>query len=524
MLLSPPWLSKDNLVFGCEILTVSFIAYLFGLVIYNRWFHPLKNIPGPFWASITSLWYCRAVRCGRGQDYQLPIHKKYGSFVRLTPNLVQISDPAAIETIYGPKHEFIKGDFYQGFNPKISTRQDNFTEPNEAAHARRRRTVAPLYTQAAVLEYEPCVDRCIALFYQRMEEFAASNAVIDMSIWLRKYTFDIIGEIFYGREGGFGFIRDNIDYNNWCHLMDVMPNPVAAISYVPYGLRNLYFMFQMLYPDTRAGAKGFFTVIDQSHAAVKQRLDDMAAGKPVNRHDVLSKLLDIAASNEKQNKDNNFDFGILDVTTEIWAMIWAGSDTTSIALCSIFYYLHKNPSTLAKLLAEIDAAFADGTLKTPVRFNDAIKLPYLHAVVREGMRIHGSLGTGLPRIVPPGGVEICGFYFPGGTEVTMNANAVQFDKGVFGEDSESFVPERWIRDGERAAANMERHMLQFGHGKRICIGRHITNTEMYKLLPTVLRDFEFELVGSKEWETWQGWFHQPKNINVRVKRRRATKP
>ncbi|KAL2422579.1 hypothetical protein ABEF91_004830 [Exophiala dermatitidis] len=135
------------------------------------------------------------------------------------------------------------------------------------------------------------------------------------------------------------------------------------------------------------------------------------------------------------------------------------------------------------------------------------------------MRIHGSLGTGLPRVVPPGGVEICGRYFAGGTEVIMNSNAVQFDKAVFGHDSESFVPERWLRDGERAAAHMERHTLQFGYGKRICIGRHITNTEMYKLLPTILHDFEFELVGNREWEVWRGWFHQPKNVNVRVTRR-----
>ncbi|EHY53724.1 hypothetical protein HRR83_003937 [Exophiala dermatitidis] len=512
MLLTHLW-SKDLTTLVGEVAAASFLVYLLGLFIYNRYFHPLKDFPGPFWASVTSLWYCRAVRCGRGDDYQLPIHKKYGTFVRLAPNLVQISDPAAIETIYGPKHEFVKGDFYLGFNPKISKRQDNFTEANEAAHTRRRRTVAHLYTQAAVLEYEPCVDRCIALFYKRMEEFAASGAVTDMAVWLRKYTFDIIGEIFYGREGGFGFIRDNIDYNNWCHLMDVMPNPVAAISYVPYGLRNLYFMFQMLWPETRAGAKGFFTVIDQSHAAVKQRLDDIAAGKPVNRQDVLSKLLDIVSEGK------HADFGLLDVTTEIWTMIWAGSDTTSIALCSIFYHLHKNPATLAKLREEIDTAFADGTLKKPIRFNDAIKLPYLHAVVREAMRIHGSLGTGLPRVVPPGGVEICGRYFAGGTEVIMNSNAVQFDKAVFGHDSESFVPERWLRDGERAAAHMERHTLQFGYGKRICIGRHITNTEMYKLLPTILHDFEFELVGNREWEVWRGWFHQPKNVNVRVTRR-----
>ena len=47
---------------------------------------------------------------------------------------------------------------------------------------------------------------------------------------------------------------------------------------------------------------------------------------------------------------------------------------------------------------------------------------------------------------------------------------------------------------------------------------------MYKLLPTVLRDFEFELQTNKmpggEWRVWAGWFHQQKDVLVKVKRRR----
>lgn len=192
MLLSP-LVSHFDLATTLQALAVAWIVYVLGVIIYNRFFHPLRDIPGPFFASISSLWYFRAVRYARGQDHQLPIHKKYGSFVRITPNQVQISDPAAIETIYGPKYEFIKGEFYDAFDPKISIHRDGFTERHEAKHTRRRRIVAPLYTQAAVLEYEPCVDRCINLVYERMDQFAASGEVIDMSIWLRKYTFDIIG-------------------------------------------------------------------------------------------------------------------------------------------------------------------------------------------------------------------------------------------------------------------------------------------------------------------------------------------
>lgn len=112
----------------------------------------------------------------------------------------------------------------------------------------------------------------------------------------------------------------------------------------------------------------------------------------------------------------------------------------------------------------------------------------------------------------------------------MSQCAVHFDKGVFGEDAEEFVPERWLRDGAEKASVMERHILQFGYGPRICIGKHITMVEMYKLLPTILREFEFEGVGDgeegeegkglKEWKVWAGWFHQQKGVDVRVRRRR----
>lgn len=508
----------DNAVLASELLVAGAVAYVLAWAIYNRYFHPLKDFPGPFWASITPLWYFRAVRYGRGPDYQLPIHKKYGNIVRILPNQVQIMDATAVPIVYGSKYAFTKDEFYDTFITGISKRLDGYPERDEAKHSERRRMLAHIYTQAAVLEYEPCVDRIIALFYKQMEQFAATNEVFDMSLWLRKYTFDVVGEMFYGREGGFGFIRDNIDYNKWCFLMDIMPNPIAALSNIPWGFRNLYFMSEMIWPETREGAKGFSTTINQAHAAVKQRLDDMAAGRPYNPNDSLSKLIAIA-------HDEKNDFSILDATSEIWAIIWAGADTTYIALTAIFYFLHKHPATLAKLRAEIEEAFADGTLTYPVRYNDAIKLPYLHAVVLEAMRIHPSLGTGLPRLVPHPGVEISGHFFPGGTRVIMNQCAVHFDTAVFGADAEEFIPERWLRDndGGKNAAYMERHMMHFGYGKRICIGRHITNTEMYKVLPTVLRDFDFEPAldnhGKWEWEVWRGWFHQQKNVMVRAKRR-----
>lgn len=193
-------------------------------------------------------------------------------------------------------------------------------------------------------------------------------------------------------------------------------------------------------------------------------------------------------------------------------------------MTSIFYHLHKHPTKLEILLEEIDKAFDEGRLTYPIRFNDARKLPFLHAVVMESMRFHGSLGTGLPREVPAGGAELCGQKIPDGCEVITNSCAIHFDTRVFGEDAHEWIPERWLRD-EAFVSRMERLNIMFGQGPRICIGRQITNIEMYKLLPTILRDFKFDLL-VEEWKVSTTWFHNQRDVLCRVSKRRpgSTRP
>ncbi|GIZ49739.1 hypothetical protein CKM354_001276600 [Cercospora kikuchii] len=451
-------LDSTTIFEAIQIATASVIAYAVSRAIYNRYFHPYSRFPGPFLASISDVWYFWRVRHGLAGHNDLRLHAKYGPMVRITPGQIQISDPAAIETVYGPGNVFPKAEFYSGFDPSIGPRAGNFEERDEAKHSVRRRIVAPLYTQASILQFEPCVDRLIALFYEKMDFLVEEKAGFDMSAWLRKYTFDVVGEIFYGRQGGFGFIGDDIDYNNWCALMVTMPPLSSAITYISKPLRPMIFAAEMIYPSTRTGARGFFEVITQSHKAVKQRLQERATQQSKPKNDLLNRLLDLVNTSPDPKKH----WTELDVTAEIWTMIWAGSDTTAIALTSIFYHLHKNPTTLEKLRHEIDQAFAEGRLTYPLRFSACTKLPYLHAVVREAMRMHSSLGLGLPRVVPPGGETICGEFFPEGQGVIMNACVINFDKNIFGEDADQFIPERWTRSGVEKANEMERHMLQFG--------------------------------------------------------------
>ena len=155
----------------------------------------------------------------------------------------------------------------------------------------------------------------------------------------------------------------------------------------------------------------------------------------------------------------------------------AGADTTAIAIISVLYHLMRSPAAYKKLTAEIDAAVANGSLSTPVAYADAIKLPYLRACISEGMRLHPSTGFTMPRLVPAGGTTISGFYIPAGYRVGMNAAVVQYDKNVFGEDADTFNPDRWI---EGDAVRMEKTMLQFGAGTHTCIGKNVSCGSMWR--------------------------------------------
>jgi cytochrome P450 len=45
-------------------------------------------------------------------------------------------------------------------------------------------------------------------------------------------------------------------------------------------------------------------------------------------------------------------------------------------------------------------------------FKEAQNLPYLQAVIKEALRLHPASGLPLGRVVPKGGAEIAGYYFP----------------------------------------------------------------------------------------------------------------
>jgi hypothetical protein len=111
--------SSSQVTVAIELALGLLIALLVTRAIYDRFLHPLRKFNGPALASITSLWYWRSVRFAIAQNYQKPLHDKYGAFVRIAPDTIAISDATAISTIYGPKRKnepvFEKAEFCKSY-------------------------------------------------------------------------------------------------------------------------------------------------------------------------------------------------------------------------------------------------------------------------------------------------------------------------------------------------------------------------------------------------------------------------
>lgn len=127
----------------------------------------------------------------------------------------------------------------------------------------------------------------------------------------------------------------------------------------------------------------------------------------------------------------------------------------------------------------------------------------------------------------------------------MNAWVIHQNESVFGPDTASYRPERWLGDPARSS-EMDRNFLavsfldlptptyipsrprvnhcrscQFGAGARTCIGKNISLMEIGKLVPELVRRFDFELVDSKApLETQNVWFVKQTNVECRVRLRR----
>ncbi|KAJ8129015.1 hypothetical protein O1611_g4615 [Lasiodiplodia mahajangana] len=344
---------------------------------------------------------------------------------------------------------------------------------------------------------------------------SAAGTPVDMGHWLQCYAFDVIGEITYGRR--IGFLNLGVDIQGIMHAIE---NQLAYGTLV--GIYARFHRLAFAVVNFLAGKKGAGRefVVRLSRTRIVEEQEKRKVGHADNEDVVVAEPF-VSKFLAKHEQDPE-KFTMQHVMAGCTANLAAGSDTTGISLSAILYYLLRHPECLRKLRREITDFQEQGLLSDSFTFKETQQMPYLQAVIKETLRMHPATGLPMERVVPEGGATISGRFFPAGTIVGINSWVAHRNSQVFGADADEFNPERWlIDDGDKLAA-MNRQWIPFGMGSRTCIGRHISTLEISKLIPRIIRDFDFELSAATAgdlWDTQNHWFVKPRGFEVKVSRR-----
>ena len=145
-----------------------------------------------------------------------------------------------------------------------------------------------------------------------------------------------------------------------------------------------------------------------SREMVRNRIDHPVKNSRM-KDDLVSFML------RKGDDADNKGMTVLEVEATINDLLLAGSETSSTALAGIFNLLLRHPKELELLQNEVRKAFATESEITVAAVRD---LPYLGAVIEEGLRLAPPVPLGLLRQVAPEGQYVSGHWIPGGVSLS----------------------------------------------------------------------------------------------------------
>ncbi|KIX02572.1 uncharacterized protein Z518_08513 [Rhinocladiella mackenziei CBS 650.93] len=508
-------------VFGFVVLLLKLLSTAFA--------SPLRKFDGPFAAKFTDFWRLIDTYRGRCDITQTKLHRKYGPAVRIGPNIISLSDPGMIKTVFNVKAPWKKSHMYNPNDVMVNgVRVSNiFGTTNEEWHTKAVRPIRQLYTMTNVRDFESLLDPVIARFTRTLEErfMDGENAgkPFDASEWVNYFAWDAMSEMTFSKP--FGFITEGQDVGGFLSISERSLDYYASVSQVPV----LDFVFDKN-PVRRIGPPTFSWATDFAVQALGERLarravtaeeksESKKADGKKEAKDFLDCFLEAKVTHPDFVDDNQ-------VVNYLLINLLAGSDTTAISLGAIIYYTLKNPGVHKKLVDELHNA----TLSFPVAWSETLSLPYLKAVVRETLRIHSGVGLMLERIVPATGLTLPdGRYIPGGSVVGMNPWVVHRSEEYFGPNVDEFVPERWLpmageteEEFKKRETKMKEADLTFGHGTRICMGKNLSKLEADKVVATLFKYYDLALVDpNKPWTVKNSWFTYNKNINITIAKKKS---
>ncbi|KIN06778.1 hypothetical protein OIDMADRAFT_99334 [Oidiodendron maius Zn] len=460
--------------------------------IFNVLYHPLTAFPGPRGAALTA-WYktYQEVCLGRSWiDVLHDLHRQYGKVVRVGPNELHFSDPAAYHEIYNNSNRWDKeAGLYRSFGEDRSS----FGFLTYAESKQRKDIMAPLFSRRAIFELQDLVQTQVDRLCEILESNNAAEKSSDLFFGLRCFTMDTITSFCFAKS-----VNALAEPDFRAPILEAMEASLPAFvlfkhfSIIRRAVFGMPPWLSVLVSPQTAGLIRLQQVLGaQVTDVVKNPESLQGAPHRIIYHELLnpeaSKGLPLPSAGS--------------LYEEAQALLFGGSDITGNTLMLGTFHLLESPSLLKRMKEELLRAWP--ALDKPPRFEDLEKLPFLTAVIKESLRISPGVASPLLRVVPTTGATISGSYIPQNTVVGMSGCFVHNSEEIFKEPN-NFNPDRWL---EPNSASLERWLVAFSRGPRMCMGQNLAYCELYLAFAALFRRFDLELDGTSVADlTWRECF------------------
>ncbi|GAW24067.1 hypothetical protein ANO14919_136470 [Xylariales sp. No.14919] len=457
------------------------ISYLVCLVFYRLYLSPLSKFPGPKLAAASKWYEFYYDVILRGQfTFQIQrMHKKYGPIVRINPFELHVEDSSYWDELYTGHKEYER---YEWMSGRFGANTTTSSTVRSDLHAIRRAPLNPMFSKRSITKFEPVIKQKVELLSKRIASYTESGKTFALNNAFNAFSGDVIASYC------FGFCWDQLDsldfkdnfhsayeaVRKFAHLGLQFPSMFIVLGLSPSWViksvtPNIYKMFA-LQKDLKSKITN---IINGTDDAAQER----------DHPTIFSELLESDLPVREKTLGR--------LAAEAQQLIGAGLETVAWALTTTVFHLANNPSTLKKLQAELREAIPDAAAIPDSLYLE--RLPYLTGCVREGVRMSTGVSVRLPRVSRDKPMKYRDWVIPAGTPVSMTTLDVLYDTEIF-RNPRDFVPERWLDNPKTSEGDhLTRYFVPFGKGPRMCIGVNLAYVELYRVLATLFRRFEFQL-------------------------------
>ncbi|KAI1193053.1 cytochrome P450 [Nemania serpens] len=454
---------------------VTILVYYGTLVLFRLFLHPLARFPGPRLAAI-SRWYEAYYDVVLGGQYTTKIaelHREYGPIIRISPHELHVIDPEFYDTLYRMDGRWNKYSWaYDAFGAKSST----IFGSGHNAHRVRRGAIASFFSKPRVVSQQDVLRRHIDKLCQRISKLAGTT--FNLGAAISAFTRDTANEYIVGR------LYNELDLEDFgvgLSLASQGAGPFWRITkhvrWFGPAMRALPVSWAMKAADE--GTKAFLRYLQQSEQDTRDTLAAASSAAPQDKF--TNTMVHEIVRSDLPPAEKTFDR----VFEEVATVTGAAFETTANTLRLILFHIYTNEKIIQTLRKEIASLSTDPSKS--IALKDLEQLPYLTAVLMEGLRLSPAIATRAARITDKD-LFYQSWRIPAGTPVGMTTMLMHIDEKIFPEPMR-FDPDRWMDATARRVAGKK--FAPFSRGTRICLGMHLAWAEMYLLCSALVQRFDF---------------------------------